>query len=301
MVEGVSLAAMTETPVVIALGMRPGPATGFPTRTEQGELHMALHAGHGEFPRFIFAPGTPEQAFFLTNKAFDLAEKYQVQAFILFDTYLADTQWTLRGFDLGRLRNTDYRVRGEAFQKLASYKRHAFTESGVSPLAVPGDAKHLVVTDSDEHDEDGHIVEDAETRIKMVEKRLFRKFPLMQAEVAPPFLYGDPHPDIVVTGWGSLYGLLREAVDELSRSKSIAMLHFSELFPFPATDRFDYLELLGRARLSVCVEQNATGQLARLMKTETGYDMRALLSKYDGRPFTVDSLVENLKGMIKKL
>jgi 2-oxoglutarate ferredoxin oxidoreductase subunit alpha len=301
MVEGVSLAAMTETPVVIALGQRPGPATGFPTRTEQGELHMALHAGHGEFPRFIFAPGTPEQAFFLTNKAFDLAEKYQVPALILFDTYLADTQWTLRGFDLGRLRNTDYRLRGEAFQKLDSYKRHAFTESGVSPLAVPGDAKHLVVTDSDEHDEDGHIVEDAETRIKMVDKRFFRKFPLMQAEVAPPFLYGDHHPDIVITGWGSLYGLMREAVDELSQSYGIAMLHFSELFPFPGTDRFDYLELLGRARLSVCVEQNATGQLARLIKTETGYDVSSLLSKYDGRPFTVESLVENLKGMIKKL
>ena len=300
MVEGLSLAAMTETPVVIALGQRPGPATGFPTRTEQGELHMALHAGHGEFPRFIFAPGTPEQAFFLTNKAFDLAEKYQVPAFILFDTYLADTQWTYRGFDLGRLRNTDYRVRGDAFQRLASYKRHAFTESGVSPLAVPGDAKHLVVTDSDEHDEDGHIVEDAETRVRMVDKRLFRKFPLMQAEVAPPFLYGDPRPDIVITGWGSLYGLMREAVDELSGSQRIAMLHFSELSPFPGTDRFDYLGLLRTARLSVCVEQNATGQLARLIRTETGHEMRALLSKYDGRPFTVESLVGNLKGMINK-
>jgi 2-oxoglutarate ferredoxin oxidoreductase subunit alpha len=135
----------------------------------------------------------------------------------------------------------------------------------------------------------------------MVDKRFFRKFPLMQAEVAPPFLYGDHHPDIVITGWGSLYGLMREAVDELSQSYGIAMLHFSELFPFPGTDRFDYLELLGRARLSVCVEQNATGQLARLIKTETGYDVSSLLSKYDGRPFTVESLVENLKGMIKKL
>jgi 2-oxoglutarate ferredoxin oxidoreductase subunit alpha len=301
MVEGVSLAAMTETPIVIAMGQRPGPATGFPTRTEQGELHMVLHAGHGEFPRFIFAPGTPEQAFFLTNKAFDLAEKYQVPAFILFDTYLSDSQWTYKGFDLERIRSTDYRLRGEAFQALPSYKRHAFTESGVSPLGVPGDARHLVVTDSDEHDEDGHIVEDAGTRVNMVEKRLFKKLPRMQDEIAPPFLYGDHNPDIIITGWGSLYGLLREAVDELSKNYGIAMLHFSELYPFPGTEKFDYLKLLNKAQLSICVEQNATGQLARLTRTETGYEFGALLNKYDGRPFMLESLVKNLKGMIKKL
>lgn len=301
MVEGVSLAAMTETPVVIALGQRPGPATGLPTRTEQGELHMALHAGHGEFPRFIFAPGSPEQAFFLTNKAFDLAEKYQVTAFILFDTYLSDSQWTYQGFDLARLRNRDYRIRGEVFQKLAHYKRHEYTESGVSPLAVPGDAKHLVVTDSDEHDEDGHLIEDAETRIKMVEKRLFKKLPRMREEAAPPFLYGDRNPDVVIVGWGSLYGLMREAIDELSKSYGIAMLHFSELYPFPETKQFDYLGLLNRAKLTICVEQNATNQFARLMKTETGYEFGALINKYDGRPFVVESLVKELKAKIKRL
>ena len=301
MVEGVSLAAITETPVVIALGQRPGPATGLPTRTEQGELHMVLHAGHGEFPRFIFAPGSPEQAFFLTNKACDLAEKYQVPAFVLFDTYLSDSQWSYQGFDLARLRNTDYRLRGEAFQKLAGYQRHALTQSGINPLAVPGEAKHLVVTDSDEHDEDGHIIEDAETRVRMVEKRLFKKFPQMQQEVAPPFLYGDHKPDIVITGWGSLYGLMREAVDELSQSYGIAMLHFSEIYPFPNTDRFDYLRLLQSAKLTICVEQNATGQFARLMRTETGYEFNASINKYDGRPFAVESLVRELQVKIKRL
>ncbi len=301
MVEGLSLAGMTETPIVIAMGQRPGPATGFPTRTEQGELLYLLHAGHGEFPRFLFAPGSAEQAFFLTNKAFDLAEKYQVPAFILFDTFLADSQWTSRGFDLGRIRTTDYRLRGEAFAALARYKRHAFTESGVSPLGVPGDATHLVVTDSDEHDEDGHIVEDAATRIRMVEKRLLRKLPAMAGEVSPPFLYGDHRPDIVVTGWGSLYGPLREAVDELSSSYGIALLHFSELCPFPGTDRLDYLQLLRQARLTICVEQNATGQFARLLRTETGFEFSAHLHKFDGRPFTREQLVKDLTGIIKKL
>jgi 2-oxoglutarate ferredoxin oxidoreductase subunit alpha len=300
MTEGVSLAAMTETPLVVALGQRPGPATGFPTRTEQAELQMALHAGHGEFPRFIFAPGSPEQAFFLTNKAFDLSEKYQVPAFILFDTYLADSQWTYRGLDLRRVRNKDYRLRGEAFARLSGYRRHAFTDSGVSPLGVPGDARNLVVTDSDEHDEEGHIVEDAATRVRMINKRLFRKSQKMQAEIAPPFLYGDHRPDIVVVCWGSLYGAVREAVDELVRYRSVALLHFSELFPFPATDRFDYLDLLGGAKLTVCVEQNATGQFARLMRAEKGFRFTEHIRKYDGRPFLVEELARDLKGIIKK-
>ncbi|MHB8844770.1 MAG: 2-oxoacid:acceptor oxidoreductase subunit alpha [Nitrospirota bacterium] len=300
MVEGLSLAAMTETPIVIGLGMRPGPATGLPTKTEQADLHMALHAGHGEFPRFLFAPGTPEQAFFLTNKAFDLAEKYQVPAFVLFDTYLSDTQWTYQGFDTGRLRTGEHRLRGEAFRKLERYDRHAFTESGVSPLGVPGDAKHLVVTDSDEHTEDGHITEDAAIRIAMTEKRLFAKMAGMHGEIAPPFLYGDHDPEIVIVCWGSLYGLVREALDEMTGGARIAMLHFSELYPFPGTASFDYLALLEAAKLTICVEQNATGQFARLMRTETGYQFGAHLHKFDGRPFTVESLVGHLKGMIKK-
>ena len=218
MVEGLSLAAMTETPVVIALGQRPGPATGLPTRTEQGDLQFALYTAHGEFPRVIFAPGTPEQAFYLTNKAFDIAEKYQMPVIILFDQYFADSQWTFEGFDLSRIKYVDYRLRGDAFKNLSEYKRHAFTETGVSPLGIPGDSKHLVVTDSDEHDEEGHIVEDSETRIKMVQKRLFKKLSLIQREMEPPTFYGDSSPEIVIVGWGSTYGVLKEVVDALSKN-----------------------------------------------------------------------------------
>jgi len=295
MVEGLSLAAMTETPIVIALGQRPAPATGLPTRTEQGDLSFALYTSHGEFPRLVFAPGTPEQAFYLTNKAFDLSERYQIPAIIIFDQYLADCQWTFEGFDLDRLKNTDYRVRGEALNNLTEYKRHAFTENGVSPLAVPGESRHLVVTDSDEHDEEGHIVEDAETRIKMVDKRLFKKLPLIRAEVEPPLLYGSERPDIVLVGWGSNYGVIKEAVDILSRDKNIAMLHFSEVFPFPATDIFNYLKILNEARLSICIENNATGQFARLVRAETGFEFKHKINKYDGRPFLVEELVEEIK------
>jgi len=301
MVEGLSLAAMTETPVVIVLGQRPGPATGLPTRTEQGELQFALYTAHGEFPRVIFAPGTPEEAFYLTNKAFDLAEKYQIPVIILTDQYLADSQWTFDGFDTSRLKYTDYRLRGEAFEKLSDYKRHAFTDNGVSPLAVPGDAKHVVVTDSDEHDEEGHIIEDALTRAKMVEKRIFKKLPNITREIAPPLLYGKPDPEVVLVGWGSTFGVMKEAADLLSNEQKIAVLHFSELYPFPSTDTFDYLKILKNANLSICIENNATGQFARLMRAETGYEFSARINRYDGRPFTLESLTGEIHVHLGRL
>jgi 2-oxoglutarate ferredoxin oxidoreductase subunit alpha len=299
MVEGLSLAAMTETPVVIALGQRAAPATGLPTRTEQGDLLFAIHTAHGEFPRVVFAPGTPEQAFYLTNKAFDLAEKYQVPAIIIFDQYIADTEWTFEEFDLNRMKYNDYRLRGEELNRLNEYKRYAFTETGVSPLGIPGVSKHLIVTDSDEHDEEGHIIEDAETRIKMVNKRLLLKLPLLKKEISQPFLYGDGNPDIVIAGWGSTYGVMKEAVDVLSKNEKISMLHFSEIYPFP--DKVDCLSVLNKAKITICIENNATGQFARIMRAETGYEFKSKINKYDGRPFILEDLLGDINVHIGRL
>jgi 2-oxoglutarate ferredoxin oxidoreductase subunit alpha len=299
MVEGLSLAGMTETPLVIALAQRPGPATGLPTRTEQGDLQFALYSGHGEFPRVIFAPGTPEQAFYLTNRAFGISEKYQITVIIMTDQYLADSEWTFDNFDLSMIHYSDQRLRGEALHDLPKYNRHSFTETGVTPMGVPGDSTHLVVTDSDEHDEEGHIIEDAETRIRMVEKRLFKKMPHIREEIRPPELYGDESPDIVLAGWGSTYGLLREAVDVLSKDKKAAMLHFSEVYPLPETEKFDYLGVLKNAAAAICIENNATAQFARLFKTETGYDFTYTINRYDGRPFTLDGLLGELDAYVK--
>ncbi|HIJ59304.1 MAG TPA: 2-oxoacid:acceptor oxidoreductase subunit alpha [Nitrospirae bacterium] len=299
MVEGLSLAAITETPIVIAIAQRPGPATGLPTKTAQADLLFALYSAHGEFPRVIFAPGSPEECFFLTNKAFDIAEKYQIPVIILTDQYLADSQWTYEGFDLSKLKYTDYRIRGEAFANLTEYKRHLLTENGISPLAVPGHGPHVVVTDSDEHDEEGHITEDADLAIKMAQKRFYKKLPSIINEIDPPKYYGKKSAQILLVGWGSMYGLLKEAVDILLKDHKIAMLHFSEIYPMASTEKLDYIKLLKKAKKAICIEQNMTGQLANLIATETGFRFKDKINKHDGRPFTLEQLVGEINAIIR--
>jgi 2-oxoglutarate/2-oxoacid ferredoxin oxidoreductase subunit alpha len=299
MTEGLSLAGMTETPIVICEMQRPGPATGFPTRTEQSDLLFVIHGGHGEFPRVVLTPGTPEQAFLAVNRAFDLAEKYQIPAFIQGDQYLADCEWTGTGFDFGKLSYRDYRLRDQALRELPDYHRYSFTENGISPLAVPGESEHLVVVDSDEHDEDGHIIEDGPTRKRMVEKRLHKKLELLRGEIFPPARYGAENPETVLIGYGSTYGVMKEVVGILNGTRSIAMLHFGEVYPFPPADVFDYLHLLQGARHTLCVELNATGQFARLLRAETGFVCSDRVNRYDGRPFTTDELLAEVQTRLK--
>lgn len=296
--EGLSLAAMTETPLVIAEVQRPGPATGLPTRTEQGDLLFVLHAGHGEFPRVVFAPGTPKQAFYLSNKAFELAEKYQIPAFVLADQYLGDSEWTYKELESDNLLYNDYRLREKDLEEGFEYKRHAYSPTGISLLAVPGEVgKQLVVTDSDEHDEEGHLIEDAETRVRMVQKRLLKKLPEIRKEMEAPCHYGAADPEILLVGFGSTYGVLKEVVDLLSKNKKAAMLHFSEVYPLPEPEKGDYLKLLKSGTLTISVENNATGQFAKLLRAELGFEFSQRINRYDGRPFTVESLQEKVHAL----
>ena len=208
MVEAVSLAAMTETPVVIVVAQRPGPATGLPTRTEQGDLEFVLHAGHGEFPRAILAPGSVEECFHLTRKAFELAERYQGPMFVLTDQFLADSYRAVKPFDVESLPEIHPGAEAEALPQ--PYRRYAVTDSGVSPRLVPGLTGNLVVADSDEHTQDGHLTEDLSVRKVMVEKRL-RKADGIRAEVTAPETGGDENPDILLVSWGSSKGAVSEA------------------------------------------------------------------------------------------
>ncbi len=183
MVEGVSLAAMTETPIFIVVAQRPGPATGLPTRTEQADLEFVLHAGHGEFPRAVFAPATPEECFILSRRVLYLAEKYQTPIFLLTDQYLADSYRAVPRAAVAGLEPVKV---GSSLEEIVfPYERYALTPSGISPRLLPGLPDHLVVADSDEHFYSGHLTEDLQVRVALVHKRL-RKAAGLLAEVLPP-------------------------------------------------------------------------------------------------------------------
>lgn len=286
MVEGLGLAGITETPCVIIEGQRAGPGIGLPTRTEQGDLEFILHAAHGEFPRAVLAPSTVEECFWLTVKAFNLADKYQMPVLVITDQHLASSYAAIEMPDLSGLsvdRGLMYDGKAEGV-----YKRHAYTESGISPRAFPGRPGVLVVTDSDEHDEAGHLTEDAETRTKMMQKRMGKLYGARK-EIAPPHLYGSKRAENMLIGWGSTYGALREAADMLRKQGvSVDVLHFSELWPFPAEATAD---AMSNAQRTFVVEQNATGQLAHLIRRETGRAATASILRYDGRPFTPAGIV----------
>ena len=289
MVEGVSLAAMTETPIVIVMAQRPGPATGLPTRTEQGDLDFVLHAGHGEFPKAIFAPGTIEECFHLTRRAFDLSERFQSPVFILTDHFLSDSLRDTAPFDINNLLPI---MPGADPETVSSpYRRFAFTESGVSPRLLPGCSKHLVVADSDEHTEDGHITEDLTIRRRMVEKRL-KKGVGITNEVLPSEVQGDKRPDLMLVSWGSSKGAVEEVASHLrSEGERIATLHFSQVWPLVPEKIMGHLE---SAREVVCVEGNATGQMARLIRRETGFHIKKQVLRYDGLPITPEYILREL-------
>jgi 2-oxoglutarate ferredoxin oxidoreductase subunit alpha len=290
MVEGISLAAMTETPIVVVVAQRPGPATGLPTRTEQADLEFVLHAGHGEFPRAVFTPGTIAQCFALPQKALHLADQFQTPVFLLTDQFLADSYRAVQPFSFeGAAPVQPWKAKGPKSPR--NYRRYEVTESGISPRLLPGGGEHLVVADSDEHDEAGHITEDLRFRKKIVEKRL-RKEEGILAEVIPPEYQGDKKPDLLLVCWGSPRGSVAEAVEELrAKGKSAAMLHFSQVWPLIPSQ---FLGRLRAAKRVVFVEGNAFGQLARLIRREAGFDSAKAIHRYDGLPITPEFILRNL-------
>jgi len=293
MVEALGLAGITETPVLIFLAQRPGPATGLPTMTEQGDLLFALHAAQGEFPRCILAPGTPDECFYMVAEAFNIAEKYQIPVFVMSDQYLADSLFTCDRFDTSRITIERHLLSDQELRtKHGDYRRYKFTPNGISPRALPGQEGVLVCADSDEHDEFGRIDESQENRIKMVDKRM-KKLELLREEMNPPILYGPRDAKLTLIGWGSTYGPLAEAVDMLNEDGHPAnLLHFNYIYPMPAKN---VKETLARSKKRICVENNYTGQFARLLHAETGIEVSDRILRYDGLPFTPMSIIAALR------
>ncbi|MFO7896126.1 MAG: 2-oxoacid:acceptor oxidoreductase subunit alpha [Candidatus Cloacimonadales bacterium] len=292
--EGISLAAMTETPLIVGNIQRPGPATGFPTRTEQADLNLVLAAGHGEFAKVIFAPGSIEESFYLTKKSFNLADKYQIPVIILSDQFLVDSIRNIDKFDLEREAIERNLLSAKAAKELKEYQRYKLTASGISPRAVYSQIDDLIYLDSDEHTEEGHITEDGELRVKMVNKRFQKKLAALVDEYVEPTTYNLEAAEIVFFCFGSLLGPLRESLQELNNPK-LAMIHLSQVWPLNA----EKIERLVQQKKRIfSVENNAEGQLAKLLKRETAIRVEGSILKYDGRPFTLEGLIRQINNAI---
>ncbi len=298
MVEALGLAGMSETPLVIVIAQRPGPSTGFATRTEQADLLFAINASHGEFPRIVLAPGDTEQCFEAGARAFNLAEKYQTPVIIMTDAFLANSYRTIEkdkldfksiSIDRGKLLSNV-----ELDQLKTEYKRHVYSDDGISPRALPGHPKAIFKTTSDEHNEFGEIVEDAAIRNKMYQKRM-KKLDTALSEIKEPILYGPDKAEITFLCWGSTLAPLKKAVNILNKDdkNKANLLQFVDLWPFPVDKVNPFFEKAGKL---ISVEGNYTGQLANLIKMTMGLDVDGKILKYDGRPFSPEYIINNLKS-----
>ena len=297
MAEALSLAGMLETPVVIAIGMRPGPATGMPTRTGQEDLEFALSAGHGEFPRVVLAPGSVEEAYALAFHAMETAEAHQVP---VHPPHGPVPRGHGRGHrpggpsrpprpPSGRPRRGGAEKRGRKVPPVRAHGKRCLADGR------SGEPGITVVADSDEHDEDGHLTEDHGIRVRMEEKRA-RKEEGLAAETLPPLLSGPPDGEAVLVGFGSTKGVIAEAREILARDGvSVAAVHLRQVWPFP-TGAIE--GILSRYGTALTVENNRRGQLARLIRRETGRQVAGTVSRCDGLPFTPEALAREVKERI---
>ena len=288
MSEAVSLSGAIETPLVVHIGQRPGPATGLPTRTEQGDLNLAIHAGHGDFLKVVLAPGDLEEGFALSRAAFDIADRYQSPVFVLTDQYYVDSYYTTEPFKV-----EDEALKNRIVETAADYRRYILgSPDGISPRGIPGMGEGIVCVDSDEHDEGGYITEDSVMRAAMVAKRL-SKIAAVRKEIIPPKLYGDSDYSTLLMGWGSVKMPIIEAL-ALLKKPGLAYLHFPWVYPLPA----DASERMAAASVCIAIEGNATGQFADLVEFKTGKRFDHRILKSDGLQFTVEELAERISALL---
>ncbi len=269
MSEGLGLAGMTQTPLVIILGMRPGPATGLPTWTEQGDLQFALHAHQGDFPRIVLAAGDAKEAFDLTRKAFDLAEKYQTPVIVLVDKNICENDQSFAPFD------------------------YSVSEKGDFPKAVVGSG-NFFIANSEEHDEMGFSSEEAENRNEQMIKRMAKLKACATSDMKPPELFGPEDADLTIVSWGSNKGAILQAIKEFN---NVNFLYITWMSPFPVEV---VTNILQRAKHIVDIESNYTGQLAEVIREKTGIEIDDKMLKFDGRPFYPTEIVGKITKVLKR-
>lgn len=305
MVESISFTGITEIPLVVFIAQRPGPATGMPTWTDQGDLLFSVFSGHGEFPKIVLAPGDNEEMVELTAKAYNLADIYQLPVIVMSDMYLSESHKSVSKKFVDEFINKYIIDRGKLIRNPQSvinnkYLRYKITEDGISERLVPGTPGYFYQANSYEHVEDGHTTEEAQPRIDQVDKRARKWTTYLSHDFSMPKVYGDlEKSETVFVSWGSTKGIILQA-QKLLKSKGIdsAFIHFNHIYPL---DKDKVTALFKQNKKYILVENNSWGQFGKLLTMETGFEFKEKFLKYDGRPILAEEVVEkilNIKSQI---
>lgn len=315
MVEAISFSGITEIPLVVFIAQRPGPATGMPTWTEQGDLLFSVFSGHGEFPKIVLAPGDNEEMIELTAKAYNLADQYQLPVIVMSDMYLSESHKSItkkfvdefvknykvnRGKLINKITNNQFPISKQISndQQTISkkYLRYKITEDGISERLVPGTPGYFYQANSYEHLEDGHTSEDAKPRLDQVDKRARKLVTYLAEDFSMPKIYGDlEKSEIVFISWGSTKGIVIEAQKQLKiKNINSAFIHFNHIYPL---DKEKVKSLFGESKKYILVENNSWGQFGKLLMLETGFEIKEKILRYDGRAITVEEIVKYVQTL----
>ena len=304
MVEAISFSGITEIPLVVFIAQRPGPATGMPTWTEQGDLLFSVFSGHGEFPKIVLAPGDNEEMIELTAKAYNLADQYQLPVIVMSDMYLSESHKSItKKFVDEFVKN--YKVnRGKLINKITNnhfpiskkYLRYQITDDGISPRLIPGTPGYFYQANSYEHLEDGHTSEDAKPRLEQVDKRARKLVTYLAEDFSMPKIYGDlEKSEIVFISWGSTKGIVIEAQKQLKiKNTNSAFIHFNHIYPL---DKEKVKSLFEESKKYILVENNSWGQFGKLLMLETGFEIKEKILRYDGRAITAEEIVKYVQTL----
>jgi 2-oxoglutarate/2-oxoacid ferredoxin oxidoreductase subunit alpha len=304
MAEALGWAGINEVPLVVSLYQRAGPSTGLPTRHEQGDLLFAINAGHGEFPRIVFASGDIEESFYDTLKVFNFADIFQLPVIHLLDKAIASSIMTCKSFDPNKINIdrgyfiTKINNKTQDHEKLKHFKRFELKENEpISPRTSIGTENGIFWNTGDEHNEEGHIIEDPTVRIKMMNKRM-TKLDLILEKIPDEdkALAYNGNSDVVITSWGSTKGVILDTLDELNKEGiKIKFVQIKLLNPFPQ----QLLEkMLHSAKTIINIEMNYSSQLAKLIKQNLQRDIDYEVVKYNGRPISCDEIYKVIKEIV---
>jgi 2-oxoglutarate ferredoxin oxidoreductase subunit alpha len=296
MTEAMGLAGITETPIVVVNCQRPGPATGLPTWTEQGDLQFVLRAAQGDFPRIIIAPGDTTESFHIGAEALNLAEIYQTPVIVLLDKFISEGSSTVPEFSARGLKIRRGKLLSqEQLNRMSKFDRYRLNADGISGRSLPGMKNGLFIANSDEHDAYGYTEESAQNRLEQMDKRS-QKLETFAKVMPQPQVHGNPKAKKTIVIWGSTKGPVLDAYRSLSAKKQsdLKILQLQYIWPLAK----DFLEpTLKKSKKVLLIENNSNAQLGQLITQETGFVFKNKLLKYDGRPFFREELIKVLSEL----